>query len=589
MTIRAKKRAVLTHFWHGLEGRRPRTLITICLGVFSASILLAFPLLMRLAIDSIGPSQAGEHGYSTIQYGGFALALVLTGYLIDILVHRELMLAGAQITSRIRKQVYRKILSLPLTWFKQEKSGSWISVIGSELDEIAPLFITLVANPLVDFSRVVFAVGLLLFVNWRLTAYTLTLVPVAIIASALTGRIIRGAWTKLYDLRRYRDARILQTCSGIRVIRAFHSEQREVEDFRNLDCALGASLTRAQTFSRIDGSVRGFLGITTNLAVVALGGYLIMHRLATVGDLIAFQVYLFMLIAPLFNLASFGQGIERALITVGHVDELLALPCSFTPGNARLSEVETIECVHVAFSYDANTPVLKDITFCLKRGQRVAIVGPSGSGKSTLLDLLVRLEIPTGGKVLLNGVDYLEFSADEFTSRIGIVQQEAFLFDGSIFENLTYACPDASAADISRAVHTAALDFVNELPDGWRTQVGERGCKLSFGQRQRISIARTQLLNADVLILDEPTSNLDPEAESAIQTAIDKISPGKLIITVAHRLRTVAEYDLILFIDAGRVLEMGTHEQLLAQRGRYADYYHAHIGGQPEVQRVSIS
>ena len=293
----------------------------------------------------------------------------------------------------------------------------------------------------------------------------------------------------------------------------------------------------------------------------------------TLGDLVAFNAYLAFLYVPAQSLVSFGIGIQTSFAALERVFQLLQLVPEDDEDTTKPSVNSihgNITFEHVCFSYDGQKNVLSDVCFSTRPGELVALVGPSGAGKTTLMSLIIQLYKPSSGTIRLDGTDVRVFNLRSVRERIGIVSQDAFLFDSTIIDNIRYARPNASEGEVYRAANLAAAhDFIQQLPDGYQTRVGERGVRLSAGQRQRLSLARTLLKESEVLILDEPTAALDPLAEAAVKRALTEFSHGRTTFVIAHHLTTVSSADRILVLDKGRIVQSGTHEQLMASAGMY--------------------
>ena len=310
-----------------------------------------------------------------------------------------------------------------------------------------------------------------------------------------------------------------------------------------------------------------------NVVIVWYGGYLNIQKAATVGDIMAFQWYTFLLLNPVWNIVNSFSELQRSLAAMERVFEILALPADKPdrPGAMNApSHVDAITFENVAFEYREGRPVVKDFSVTVPSGSVVALVGRSGAGKTTITDIVARFHDPTSGRVLLNGVDIRDYRLGTYRDLLAIVQQSVFLFDGTIRENIAYGRQDATDPDVEEAARLAnAHEFIEKLPEGYETIVGERGVKLSGGQQQRLAIARAIVKKPAILILDEATSNLDTESEQLIQASMAGLLAGRTTFVIAHRLSTVHRADLILLMADGAIVERGTHEELMAARGVY--------------------
>jgi ATP-binding cassette subfamily B protein/subfamily B ATP-binding cassette protein MsbA len=370
------------------------------------------------------------------------------------------------------------------------------------------------------------------------------------------------------------DGRVGEAFEGIRAVRSFLGETREEHEF-----ALGHNtITRMKLFARkrelILWSSWGFLLATIGLVIFWVGGYLYVRGLASIGDITAFQVYTFMLLSPVWQIVNSFSELQRSLAAMERVFEVLETPEDKPDRELAVdppARVEEIEFRHVSFSYETSKAVISDFQLAVSGRKVVALVGKSGAGKTTITDLLARFYDPTDGAILLNGIDIRDIKLRGYRQLLGVVQQDTFLFDGTVRDNIAYAERSASfEAVLDAAKRANAHEFIEQMPQGYNTIVGERGVKLSGGQRQRMSIARALLANPQILILDEATSNLDTESEQLIQKSLEELLKDRTTFIIAHRLSTVTHADMIVVMDQGRIVEMGDHETLLAQGGVYS-------------------
>jgi ATP-binding cassette subfamily B protein/subfamily B ATP-binding cassette protein MsbA len=371
------------------------------------------------------------------------------------------------------------------------------------------------------------------------------------------------------------DGRVGETFSGIRVVRAFRREMLELLDYmrgrhtvlRKEMFAQRRELVLWTTWSLLLGAV--------NVVIVWYGGWLNIRGGATVGDIMAFQWYTFLLLNPVWNIVNSFSELQRSLAAMERVFEVLAMEDDKPDRpDARPAPrvVRELRFDDVAFEYRPDVPVVRDFSVTVRGGSVVALVGRSGAGKTTVTDLVARFHDPTRGRILLNGTDIRDFRLASYRDLLAIVQQDVFLFDGSVTDNIAYGRADATDTEVEDAARRAnAHEFIEKLPDGYDTFIGERGVKLSGGQQQRLAIARAILAAPEILILDEATSNLDTESEQLIQASMAALLAGRTTFIIAHRLSTVRRADVILLMENGRIIEQGTHEALMARRGVYHD------------------
>ncbi len=431
-----------------------------------------------------------------------------------------------------------------------------------------------IVSPSISIIRLIIAVIVLLLLNWRLALTALAIIPGVTLMSFAFSRRIRPIYRSLRKDVEQIDGRVGETFSGIRVVRAFGREIRELFDYM-----LGRhTVLRKEMFAHrremLLWTSWGLLLGAVNVVIVWYGGYLNIVGGASIGDIMAFQWYTFLLLNPVWNIVNSFSELQRSLAAMERVFEVLAMEGDKPD---RPDARDAPEVVHeirfekVEFEYREGQPVVRDFNVAVPGGSVVALVGRSGAGKTTVTDLVARFHDPTKGRILLNGSDIREFRLRTYRDLLAIVQQDVFLFDGSVRDNIAYGRHDATDAEVEDAARRAnAHEFIVKLPEQYETFIGERGVKLSGGQQQRLAIARAILASPQILILDEATSNLDTESEQLIQASMASLLAGRTTFVIAHRLSTIRRADLILLMEEGRVVERGPHEQLMRARG---DYY----------------
>jgi ATP-binding cassette subfamily B protein/subfamily B ATP-binding cassette protein MsbA len=415
--------------------------------------------------------------------------------------------------------------------------------------------------------------GILLSLNWRLALMAMAVIPGAMLISFGAARRVRPIYRAVRRDVEVIDGRVGETFSGIRVVRAFRQEAGELLDFLRGRHTVVRKEMFAHRRELWLWTSWGLLVSTVNVVIVWYGGYLNLQGRATIGDIMAFQWYTFLLLNPVWNIVNSFSELQRSLAAMERVFEVLTME-SDKPDKPDASEapaiVREIRLEHVDFEYREGRPVVRDFDVVVPGGSVVALVGRSGAGKTTVTDLVARFHDPTRGRILVNGTDIRDFRLRSYRDLLAIVQQDVFLFDGSARDNIAYGRHGATDAEVLDAAQRAnAHEFIEKLPEGYRTFVGERGVKLSGGQQQRLAIARAILASPQILILDEATSNLDTESEQLIQASMATLLAGRTTFVIAHRLSTVRRADLILLMDSGSILERGTHDELMAARGVY--------------------
>ncbi len=455
------------------------------------------------------------------------------------------------------------------------KTGGILSRLTGDVDTTTGLMQMALVSPSISVVRLLIAVVVLVSLNWRLALMALAIIPGAMLISFTAARRIRPIYRAVRKEVEEIDGRVGETFSGIRVVRAFGREMRELLDYmRGRHTVLRKELF-AHRRELLLWTSWGVLLAGVNVVIVWYGGYLNIIGRASIGDIMAFQWYTFLLLNPVWQIVNSFSELQRSLAAMERVFEVLAMEDD-KPDRPGASDapgvVHEIQFDQVDFEYREGRPVVRDFNVVVPGGSVVALVGRSGAGKTTVTDLVAPLHDPTRGRILLNGTDIRDFRLRTYRQLLAIVQQDVFLFDGSIRDNIAYGCHDAPAAAIEDAAQRAnAHEFIVKLPDQYETFVGERGVKLSGGQQQRLAIARAILASPQILILDEATSNLDTESEQLIQASMATLLAGRTTFMIAHRLSTIRRADLILLMEDGRVIERGTHEQLMNARTAYHD------------------
>jgi ABC-type multidrug transport system fused ATPase/permease subunit len=485
--------------------------------------------------------------------------------------------AGQRLITELRRKVQEHVGRLSVAYYDANKSGVLVSRIMTDVEGVR----NLIGTGLVEFAGGLMTAVVALVVLVRISPLMTGLTALAVGGFAFT---LKQAFTKIRPIFRERGkinaevtGRLTESLGGVRVVKGYHAEAREAEVFgggaqRLLNNVL-RSLTAMSLMSLSATVLMGVVGAT----VMFLGTRQIFAGTLTLGGFMTFTAFLAFLVAPVFQIVGIGTQITEALAGLDRTHEVLAeRPEDKDPRRTvKLGPIRgDVVFDHVGFAYDAGKQVLYDMSFESAPGTVTALVGPSGSGKSTMISLIAAFHVPTEGAVFVDGVDLSTVRLDTYRTQLGVVLQDTFLFDGTIEENIAFARPDATKEQILEACRIARVDeFAEHFDNGYDTVVGERGVKLSGGQRQRVSIARAILADPRILILDEATSSLDSESEALIQEGLKYLMKGRTTFVIAHRLSTIRRADQILVVEAGRIVERGTHEYLYSLGGRYWDLY----------------
>ena len=541
------------------------------LSVLIALIDITFPYISRETMRFYLP-QSMFRAFFTVM--GIMLAAYLLRavfqYFVTVIGHGM----GTLVEADMRRDVFNHMQSLSYSFFDHNRTGILLGRVTNDLFEIVELAHHGPENILTCGITIIGAVSILVFINARLSLILIILLPICIAFGARQRIAMQNANRKVKARTGEINAAIESGISGIRTSKAFANEAAEDEKFNQANEAFKKSRVEFyKAMGRFGAGVEGTVGLM-QVAVITAGGYLIMKGQMNYVDLITFTLYVSTFTTPIRKLMQFMEIYTQGMAGFDRFLELMRTEPEIqdAPDALELKDVKgEILFDHVDFSYGDGTEVLKDIQIRIAPGELKAIVGSSGAGKTTMCHLIPRFYDVTGGKVLVDGKDVRSLTQESLRRNIGIIQQDVFLFAGTVMDNIRYGRPDASDKEVWEAARKAEIhDDIMKMPRGYYTYVGERGIVLSGGQKQRISIARVFLKNPPILILDEATSSLDSVTEQKIQKSLDKLSQGKTCIVIAHRLSTVKNADEIILIENCRILEQGTREELLEKQGEYA-------------------
>jgi ATP-binding cassette, subfamily B, bacterial MsbA len=473
----------------------------------------------------------------------------------------------------IRNQLYRKITSLPLGFFSDERKGDIIARMTGDVGEVESSIMSsldmLFKNPIL----IIFYFSALLFISWQLTLFTLIFVPIFGWFMGVVGRKLKQNSIKAQSLWSDTMSQVEETLGGLRIIKAFCAEDKMNDRFDRINSSYRTAIQRVNIRQQLAHPMSEFLGTVLIIIVLWVGGVLVLDKQMLSGPtFIYYLVMLYSIINPLKDFSKAGYNVPKGLASVERIDKILKAEDTIkepeNPVHIKSFEHQ-IEFRHVSFKYGEQW-VLKDINLVIEKGKTVALVGQSGSGKSTLVDLIPRYYDVQEGEVLIDGIDVRKLGIHDLRQLIGNVNQEAILFNDSFIGNITFGVENATMEQVEQAARIAnAHDFIMQTEQGYNTNIGDRGGRLSGGQRQRVSIARAILKNPPILILDEATSALDTESERLVQDALERLMTSRTTVAIAHRLSTIKNANEICVLHEGRIVERGTHDELIALGGYY--------------------
>ncbi|MFM7296928.1 MAG: ABC transporter ATP-binding protein [Planctomycetota bacterium] len=557
-----------------LHEHRHRLALGLGLLLVNRLVGLVLPATSKLLIDDvIGAGKVDLLVPLAVAGGVATLVQAATGYSLS----QVLGVAAQRAINDMRKEVQAHVGRLPVRYYDSTQTGVLISRIMNDAEGLRNLVGTGIVQLVGGFVSAAIGIGVLFWLNWRLTLAILVALALFGLAMGWAFKVLRPLFRERGKIQGEITGRLNQTLGGVRVVKAYTAEPQEERVFaanvERLFDNVRRSMTGVSATTAFSTAIVGLIGVLLTI----YGGRAILDGAMTLGDFVMYLVFIGLVVGPVVQIAAIGTQITEAFAGLDRIREIRAVAAE-DEGDEQRAACPALrgdyEFEDVSFEYDAGKPVLSSIRFQAPAGSTTALVGSSGSGKSTLASLVMAFNRPQSGRVLVDGRDLASLRLRDYRSHLGVVLQDNFLFDGTIAENIAFSRPSATRAEIEAAAKLAHCDeFVARFEQGFDTVVGERGIKLSGGQRQRVAIARALLAQPRVLVLDEATSSLDSESEALIQDALASLRKQRTTFVIAHRLSTIRSADQILVLEGGRIVEQGSHRELLARGGRYRELH----------------
>ncbi|MBL3654527.1 ABC transporter ATP-binding protein [Fulvivirga sediminis] len=571
----SKSKVTISHVFKTIVWPRKYQLLLGLLLVFISRIAgLVLPGASKFLLDNVVPDNNMENLKLLI---GVVVLAIFVQAATSFLLTQILSVEAQNLIAQLRLKVQSHIIKLPIRYFDNTKTGELVSRIMTDVEGVRNIVGTGLAQLFGGILTSIICMGILITISPMMTVYVLVPVIIFGMISLKAFGYIRPIFRERGKINAEVTGRLTETLGGIRVIKGFNAEQHEIETFEKGVTRLFLNVKKSLTSTSIMTSSSTFLLGLATAGIMGIGGYMMMNDELTTGDFLAFTLYLGFMIAPIMQMSNIGSQLTEAFAGLDRTEDILNEPLE----NDDLQRTEILDRVEghihfdkVEFAYEEGQKVIKGVSFDAPAGSVTALVGTSGSGKSTIAGLAASFLNPKSGTITVDGTDLSKVSLESYRSKLGVVLQNDFLFEGTIRENILFPRPDATEAQLLHAVKAAHVnEFTDRFEEGLETVIGERGVKLSGGQQQRIAIARAILADPRILILDEATSNLDMESEAYIQKSLKDLMKGRTTFVIAHRLSTIRQADQILVVENGNIVERGNHDELIKTEGRYHELY----------------